>query len=273
MRRPVSAAYIGMAAMLIFNLAPFYWAISSSLKSNTEVVSFPATLWPRNLSFQAYREIWLNGGFPVYFANSLIVSLATAVLAASFAVLAGYGFSRFRFRFRTALMSIFLASQLIPSILLVLPYFKLLTIVGLYDTRIGLIAALTTMSHPFSVWMLAGYMDSVPIEIDQAAMIDGATRFRVLIHVVLPNAIPGIVATMTFAFLMSWGDLIWALCLITDETKITLTLGITRLVGEYRVEWAQIMAATVVAAIIPAGLYLFAQRYIVNSFVESAVRE
>jgi len=273
MRRAGPVTYLGLVTMVAFNLLPFYWMITSSLKDNMEVVSFPATLWPEKITFEAYAEIWLHAGFLTYFVNSLIVALATAFLSSAFGVFAAYGFSRFRFRYRTALMTLFLASQMIPGVLLVVPYFKLLTIIGLFDTRLGLIMALTTITLPFSVWMLKGYIDSVPVEIDQAAMIDGATRIQALRLAVLPNILPGLVATMTFAFLLAWGDVLWALCLISDEAKLTMTLGITRLIGQFRVLWSQTMAATVIATVIPAVLYLLLQRYLVHGVTDAAVRE
>ena len=272
-RRVPAAVYFALFAMVAFNFAPFYWMVTSSLKDSTEVVSFPATLWPRTFTGAAYREIWLHAGFTGYFLNSLIIAAVTAVLSSTFGLFAAYGFSRFRFPFRTALMTLFLATQMIPGVLLVVPYFKLLTQVGLFDTRIGLILALTSITLPFSVWMLKGYIDAVPAEIDQAAMMDGATRLQALRLVVLPTVLPGLVATMTFAFLLAWGDVLWALCLISDEAKLTMTLGIARLIGQFRVDWSQAMAAVVIASVIPALLYLMMQRFLVRGVAEGSVRD
>ena len=185
------------------------------------------------------QSFWETG----YFLNSLIIAGVTALLSSTFGLFAAYGFSRFRFPLRTALMTIFLAPQMIPGVLLVAPYFKLLTQVGLFDTRIGLILALTSITLPFSVWMLKGYINAAPVEIDQAALIDGATRMQALRLVVLRSVLPGLVATMTFAFLLAWGDVLWALCLISDEARLTMTLGIARLIGRFRVDWSQAMAA------------------------------
>jgi len=162
---------------------------------------------------------------------------------------------------------------MIPGVLLVGPYFKMMTIAGLYDTLFGLILAQTSITLPFSVWMMKGYMDTVPIEIDQAAEVDGASRLQTMFLCVVPLVLPGLVATSIFAFLLSWGDLLWALCLISDPLKQTMTLGITQLVGQFRVYWSEIMAATVIASIIPAVLYLILQRYLVQGFTEAAVKE
>jgi multiple sugar transport system permease protein len=275
-RKPIGfwiCIYAALATMAVYNLLPFFWMATSALKSEIEVVSYPATLWPREITFAAYSKIWLQEGFVRYFANSLIVSLSTAGLSSLVGVFAAYGFSRFGFRGRNALMTAFLATQMIPGVLLVGPYFKLLSLVNLYDTLLGLILAQTSITLPFSVWMLKGYLDTVPTEIDQAAMMDGATRLQTLILTILPNVLPGLVATMIFAFLLAWGDLLWALCLINDPSRMTMTLGIAQLVGQFRVAWSEIMAATMIATIIPAAFYLFLQAYLIKGFTESAVKE
>ncbi len=264
--------YLALIVMVVFNLVPFFWMATSSLKSDYEVIDYPATILPREVTFGAYSRMWTQENFVRYFANSLIVSMSTATLSSLVGAFAAYGFSRFFFRGRSGLITIFLASQMIPGVLLVGPYFKMLSYVGLYDTLLGLILSQTTITLPFSIWMLKGYIDTVPVEIDQAAMVDGASRTRTFLTVVLPNILPGLVATIIFAFLLSWGDLLWALCLISETTKQTMTLGITQLVGQFRVQWSEIMAATVIATIVPATLYLFLQKYLVRGFTQGAVK-
>lgn len=265
--------YAALAGMMIFNLVPFYWMTSSSLKTEAEVASYPATLFPNILTFGAYTKIWFQEKFTRYFVNSLIVALSSAAFSSAIGAFAAYGFSRFPFRGKTALMTIFLASQMIPGILLVGPYFKMIGWFGLYDTLLGLILSQVTITLPFSIWMLKGYVDTIPSEIDQAAMVDGASRVRTLVTIILPGIMPGLVATVIFAFLLSWGDLLWALCLINSKAKQTLTLSITQLVGEFRTEWSTIMAATVIATMVPAFLYLMLQKYLIKGFTEGAVKD
>ncbi|MBW1698177.1 MAG: carbohydrate ABC transporter permease [Deltaproteobacteria bacterium] len=265
--------YTALIFMLLFNLIPFFWMTSSSLKSDYEVIDYPPTVLPKQVTFGAYTRMWTQEQFFQYFLNSITVSSSTAFLSSLVGVFAAYGFSRFIFRGRTSLITIFLGSQLIPGVLLVGPYFKMLSYVDLYDTLTGLILSQTTITLPFSIWMLKGYVDTVPDEIDQAAMVDGASRLRICLTVVLPNILPGLVATVIFAFLLSWGDLLWALCLISDQTKQTMTLGITQLVGQFRVQWSEIMAATVMVTIVPATLYLILQRYLIKGFTEGAVKQ
>ncbi len=276
MRKPTSIwvfIYGALAVMFLYNLTPFFWMVVSSFKTEIEIVNYPATFLPEEFTTAAYEKMWLQEGFILYFKNSLIVSLSTAFLSSLVGIFAGYGFSRFRFKGRLALMTAFLATQMIPGVLLVGPYFKMMTIAGLYDTLFGLILAQTSITLPFSVWMIKGYMDTVPMEIDQAAEVDGASRLQTMFLCIVPLVLPGLVATTIFAFLLSWGDLLWALCLISNPLKQTMTLGITQLVGQFRVYWSEIMAATVIASIIPATLYLVLQRYLVQGFTEAAVKE
>lgn len=265
--------YLALAVMAIYNLVPFFWMATSSLKTDYEVIDYPATILPRVVTFGAYSRMWIQENFVQYFINSLIVSVSTAAFSSMVGAFAAYGFSRFFFRGRSTLMTIFLASQMIPGVLLVGPYFKMLTYVELYDTLLGLILSQTTITLPFSIWMLKGFVDTVPIEIDQAAMVDGASRTRTFLIVVLPNILPGLVATIIFAFLLSWGDLLWALCLISEQSKQTMTLGITQLVGQFRVQWSEIMAATMITTIVPAVLYLMLQNFLVKGFTEGAVKQ
>jgi multiple sugar transport system permease protein len=265
--------YLALAFMVLFNLVPFFWMATSSLKTDYEVVDYPATIIPREITFDAYTRMWTQERFFQYFKNSVTVSISTAAISSLVGALAAYGFSRFAFRGKSLIMTLFLASQMIPGVLLVGPYFKMLAYVELYDTLLGLILAQTTITLPFSIWMLKGYIDTVPIEIDQAAMVDGASRARIFFSVILPNIMPGLVATIIFAFLLSWGDLLWALCLISDPLKQTMTLGITQLVGQFRVQWSDIMAATMIATIVPATLYLLLQNFLVKGFTEGAVKQ
>lgn len=264
--------YGALGVLVVYNLLPFFWMITSSLKSDLEVISYPATLWPQHMTLGAYERMWFENNFARYFANSLLVSLATAALSSGVGLFAGYGFSRYHFGGRNLLMTVFLASQMIPGVLLVGPYFKMLTLAGLYNSLWGLILAQTSITLPFSVWMLKGYLDTVPTEIDESAKIDGANATQTLLYCVAPSVLPGLVATMVFAFLLAWGDLLWALCLISESSKFTMTLGITQLVGQFRVQWSEIMAATVIGSSIPALFYLLLQRYLVKGFTEGAVK-
>lgn len=258
--------------LIVYTFTPLLWMLMTSLKSDPEAVQVPPTLWPKEPTFDAYKEILIYGDFPRYFLNSTIISLGAALISSLLGGLAGYGFSRFRFKGRAWLMGLILASQMLPGILLVGPYFDLMTRIGLYNTHLGLIIAFTTITLPFSTWMLKGFTDSIPEELDEAAMIDGCGRWRVYFKVLLPLLAPGMVATISFAFLLAWGDLLWALVLTADNEMATVTLGLTRLVTQFRVVWPQLMAGSLVGIVPSLVLYLALERRLVQGLSAGAVK-
>ncbi len=274
--RPTLARFITygfLVVMLMYNLVPFFWMVSTSFKTGPEAYAIPPTWWPRNPTlYEGYGKVLLWTNFPRYFLNSVIVSLSAALLSTLVGALAGYGFSRFAFRGRTFLIGVLLASQMLPGVLLVGPYFKMLARIGLYNSYVGLIAAFTTLTLPFSAWMLKGFVDTVPHELDEAALIDGCCRRQAFMRVVLPLITPGMVATLIFAFLLAWGDLLWVLCLTSTDSMATVTLGLSRLVTQFRVLWPQLMAGSVIAVFPPMILYLLLQKYLVQGLTGGAVK-
>ncbi len=262
-----------LLVVCFYCLFPFAWMLSTSLKTEAEAFQSPPTWIPRELTIDSYIGIWVRKNFGLYFFNSTVISLATAVLSTFFGALAGYGFSRFVFTGRRFFIGFFLATQMLPGVLLVGPYFKVLTKVGLYDTRTGLIIAFLTICLPFSAWMMKGFIDKVPVELDQSAMIDGCSRMGVFFRIVSPVIAPGMVATTLFAFLLAWGDLLWVLCLTTSESMVTVTLGIARTVGEFRIIWPMLMAGSLVGGMPAIIFYIFLQRLLIQGMTAGAVKE
>jgi len=269
----VIIAYVILGLVLLYTITPFLWMIFTSLKTDQEAVAIPPTLWPQEPTIEAYIQILIWGNFPIWFLNSTIISLGTALFSTMIGSFAGYGFSRFGFRGRATLIGIILASQMLPGVLLVGPYFKMLSTVGLYNTYPGLILAFTAITLPFSTWMLKGFIDSVPEELDDAAKIDGCTPLGAYLKVILPLIAPGMVATVIFAFLLAWGDLLWVLVLTSGEKMTTVTLGLTRLVTQFRIIWPQLMAGSMIGALPPLILYLLLQNYLVEGMTAGAVKE
>lgn len=265
--------WVFLLAVCFYCLVPFAWMLSTSLKTEAEAFRIPPTWIPLKTTIDSYIGIWVRKNFGIYFLNSTIVSLATAVFSTFFGALAGYGFSRFIFKGRRFLIGFFLATQMLPGVLLVGPYFKILSKVGLYDTRSGLIIAFLTICLPFSTWMMKGFIDKVPEELDQSAMVDGCSRMGIFFKIILPVVSPGMVATILFAFLLAWGDLLWALCLTSSEAMITVTLGIARTVGEFRIIWPMLMAGSLVGGMPAIILYVFLQRLMVQGLTAGAVKE
>ena len=186
-RRGATIAYLLLVLVCLFNILPFVWMVFTSLKADKEAYAIPPTFWPQEPTSEAYVQVLLWTEFPRYFLNSAIISLGTALLSTFIGSLAGYGFSRFMFRGRATLIGIILASQMLPGVLLVGPYFKMLAKLGLYNTYPGLILAFTTITLPFSTWMLKGFIDTVPEELDQAALVDGCKRLRPRVTVAISS--------------------------------------------------------------------------------------
>ena len=265
--------WVFLMVVCLYCLIPFAWMLSTSLKTEAEAFRYPPTWIPLQFTVDSYIGIWVRKNFGIYFINSTLISLATAVLSTFFGAMAGYGFSRFLFKGRKFLIGFFLATQMLPGVLLVGPYFKILSRFGLYDTRTGLIVAFLTICLPFATWMMKGFIDKVPQELDQSAMVDGCSRFGIFFKIVLPIVAPGMVATILFAFLLAWGDLLWALCLTSSEQMVTVTLGIARTVGEFRIIWPMLMAGSLVGGMPAILLYIFLQRLLVQGLTAGAVKE
>jgi len=269
----MSFIYLFLGLGLVFVLFPFIWMVLTSLKTNAEAMSIPPTWIPRKFTFTSYIDMWVRKPFGVYFMNSTIIASCTAILSTILGGLAGYGFSRFIFKGKALILGIFLATQMLPGGLLIGPYFRMLSKVGLFNTRSGLIIAFITICLPFCTWMLKGFFDTIPKELDQAAMIDGCSRLGVFYKIILPVAMPGMVATIIFAFLLAWCDVLWALCLTSTHSMGTVTLGIMRCVGEFQVDWPMLMAGSIIASMPAIILYLLLQKFLVAGLTAGAVKE
>ena len=256
----------------LFALLPVVWMLSTSLKSESEALSLPIHWIPQQPTLGAYVEMWTLKPFALYFWNSIVVSGVTAVLSTIVGALAGYGFSRFHFRGRTSLLAFFLATQMISGVLVIGPYFRILAAVELYNTLTGLVIAYVTICLPFAAWMSKGYFDSIPKELDEAGLVDGASRLQIFLRIICPIAVPGTVSTLLFAFLLAWQDLLWALCLISIDEKRTVTLGVAFSVGEFIIKWPMLTAASLIGSLPTIILYLFLQRYYVEGLARGAVK-
>jgi ABC-type glycerol-3-phosphate transport system permease component len=271
-RLEATISYTLLALSAAFALFPVMWMLSTSLKSEAEALSLPIRWIPQSPTFDAYVEMWTLKPFGIYFWNSTIVSGLTALLSTALGALAGYGFSRFQFRGRTSLLAFFLATQMISGVLVIGPYFQLLAAAELYNTLTGLIIAYVTICLPFAAWMSKGYFDSIPKELDEAGLVDGASRFQIFCRIVMPIAVPGTVSTLLFGFLLAWQDLLWALCLISIDEKRTVTLGVAFTVGEFIIKWPMLTAASLIGSLPTIILYLFLQRFYVEGLARGAVK-
>ena len=261
-----------VAVALAITLFPFYWMLNTSLKPPVEVFASPPTFVSAHWSLDAYRTIFETRPVARYFLNSLVVALGATALSVGLAALCAYGLTRFFPRGATPFVMFLLFTKMLPETLLIIPYFQLMSDLNLLDTYLALILAYSSFALPFSVWMLIGFFRSIPREIDEAATMDGATILQTFRRVVLPLARPGLVAVALFTFLIAWNSYVWALVLTTNPSMFVLSVGIANMVGEYRVQWNELMAAAVVAAVPIMVIFGFLERYLVDAITAGAVK-
>lgn len=257
---------------LIVTLFPVYWMVVTSLKPPDEIFHTPPDFFPVHGTFAAYATIFANRPMLRYLVNSFIASVGATALSLVLATLAAYGFTRFHVRWAIGFIILLLFSKMLPETLLIVPYFELMAALGLIDTHAALILAYSSFSLPFALWMLIGFFRTIPQEMDEAAMVDGATRLQGLLRVVLPLARPGLVAVGFFTFIAAWNSYLWALVLTTDPSMFVISVGVANMVGEYRVQWNELMAASTIATIPAALLFAAFSRQLVAAVTAGAVK-
>jgi ABC-type glycerol-3-phosphate transport system permease component len=267
-----STIYLVLALLigLIF-AAPFLYMIFTSLKGANEIFSRPVAFFPtKGWYFQAYIDVWSKGKFDQYFLNSIYVSVASTLVSVIIAVLAGLGFARYKLP-NWLLLSI-LVSQLFPLVLLVPPFFVVFRQLGLYDSHMALIISYVSFALPYSIWMLAGYFRSIPVDLEEAAQVDGTTRLGAYLRITLPLAAPGIAATVIYCFILAWNEFLFAFTFVSTPALRTLPVGLQMFIGQYGVEWNLLMAGAVVTTIPVVILFVILQRYLVASLTAGAVK-
>ncbi|MEE6310298.1 carbohydrate ABC transporter permease [Plantactinospora veratri] len=270
------ARRIVLSLLTLFVLAPLYVMLSSGLKPLRDVQG--AFTWlPSRVTLQPFVDMWQTVPLGRYLVNSLLVASSAAVVSVAIAIFAAFAISRYRFRGRQLFSVTVLSTQMFPGILFLLPLFLIYVNLGnvtgieLYASRLGLTITYLTFSLPFSIWMLVGYFDSIPRGLDEAAQVDGAGPLRTLFQVILPTAVPGIVAVTVYAFMTAWGEVLFA-SVMTDENSRTLAVGLQGYATQYNVYWNQAMAASVVVSIPVVIGFLALQRYFVAGLTAGAVK-
>ncbi|GAB3143680.1 carbohydrate ABC transporter permease [Microbispora hainanensis] len=270
------ARWAGLGLLGLFTLTPLYVMLTSAIKPLQDVQGDFDWI-PTTITLRPFADMWRTVPLARYFANSLIVSSVAALVSVLIAIFAAYAISRFRFPGRRIFSVTVLSTQMFPGILFLLPLFMIYVNLGtalgveLYASRTGLIITYLTFSLPFSIWMLAGYFDSIPTALDEAAQVDGSGPIGALLRVVLPAATPGIVAVAIYAFMTAWGEVLFA-SVMTDESSRTLAVGLQGYATENDVYWNQIMAASLVVSVPVVAGFLLLQRYLVQGLTAGAVK-
>jgi multiple sugar transport system permease protein len=267
--------YILIIVGVVITLFPILWMISTSFKPVDALFNMPPEWVPKNPTIQSFRNLFKPGSFFLkYFVNSFIVCASATLVTVFVASLAGYAFSRFRFRGSRFAMFIILVSQMFPIVMLLISIFTLFLKLRLINTYPALLLTYTGFALPFSVWMLKNYFDTLPREIEEAAYIDGCDRFRVLTKIVYPVTGPAILSVALFVFLVGWNELMYALTLTNTDTMRTIPPGlVVTYQGQYQVYWSEMMAASLLVSIPIILLFIFMQRYFIQGMTMGAVKE
>jgi multiple sugar transport system permease protein len=257
---------------ILFALFPLYWLLKVSVTPNDLLYSEGVLLWPSRASIEHYLFVLEHSDFLRFFRNSVIVSGATAFIVTILASCAGYALSRFAFRGKYWIVALMLLTQMFPLVMLVAPIFKMLSPLGLTNSLTGLVIVYVAFNVPFATFLMQTFFDGIPKDLEEAAMIDGATRFRAFSQIILPLTLPGIAATLGFVFTAAWSELLFALMLISSAGVSTFPVGLLSFVSRFSVDFGQMMAAGVLALIPACLFFLFIQRYLVQGLTAGAVK-
>lgn len=264
--------YTALAAYLIFALFPLVWLVRIALTPDRVLYAEGPVLLPSSITFDNFVFVANNSPFPIYFLNSVIVSVGTSVIVTTLAAAVGYALSRFRFKGKKVLLALLLVTQLFPLVMVIAPIYRLLAPLGLTDNLFGLIIVYTAFNLPFASFLMAAFLDNIPAELEQAAMIDGCTRLGALVRVIIPLSLPGLGATLGFVFTAAWSELLLSLMLISSESSKTFAVGLITFIGRSGVDWGQMMAAATLALIPPAIFFALIQRYLIAGLTAGAVK-
>ncbi|WP_108396064.1 carbohydrate ABC transporter permease [Devosia submarina] len=280
-RRPIDgwrwAGRIFLTLLLIFTVMPMIWMLITSLKTGFAAMQYPPQWWPTEPTLGNYTRLLdptnsVGQEFLRYFWNSLWVSTLTTILAIVVAVPAAYAFSRFRFPGRTVLFFAVLLRNMFPAVIFLVPLFILMRWLGLVNTHGSLVLTYLTFGLPLAIWLLKGFYDNIPIQLEQAARIDGATRLQAFLFIVMPLSTPGIIATAIYSFIGAWNEYIYAYTFLTRHDQMTLPVGIQRFFSENATDWPGLMAATFMMSVPVVVLFLVLQKYFVRALTEGAVK-
>ena len=251
-KRPISyhLVNIGIVFLGLFAILPLVWTFYTSLRTNVDINKFPSKISLSNLSLDAYFGVWRDTNFPMLIKNSLIVSTLTVIVSLSLGTLAGYALSRSKFRGRQGVLLVYLAIRLVPGVLLLIPLYLFMNKLGLLDSYIGLVLAYTTFTLPATIWLMKGFFDSLPPDLENAARIDGCSRMGAMWRISIPLVLPGLAATGTLTAITAWNDVLFAMLLTSSDRTRTWPVGLREMIGEFQLPW-EALTATSILSLLP----------------------
>ncbi len=270
----VGNALAGVASLAVVAIAllPVLWGLSTSLKPASQILTFPPKWLPDPPTLTSYVQVWEQSNLPIYFRNSVIVTLAALVVALIVAVHCAYAMARFRFVGKNLVLVALLATSMIPGIAILVPLYDLSVHAKLYDTFAGLVIVYAAWNVPILVWLLRGFFESVPVELEEAARIDGCSRLRAFYKIVLPMSQPGLLAAAIMVIMFVWNDFLIAFALTISENRRLLSVGLYTYISNYGVEWGQLTAATMIALVPVVAVFFLLQRRLVEGLMAGALK-
>ena len=264
--------WLGLALFLLVILVPFWWIASMSFKTYEQIQFATSIYVPSPFTWENYTGLWTETRFPLWLRNSAVTGLVVTAITIVVSSLGGYAVARLRFPGRESVASLILILYLVPPALLFIPLYRVLAELGATNSLWSLFLSYPTFTVPFCTWLLIGFFKVLPVELEEAAMVDGATRVQALWRVLLPLAAPGIVASAIFAFTLSWNEFLYALIFIQDERAITVPVGLNLLIYGDVFHWGQLMAASVITTVPVVALYMFIHRWMVEGLAAGSVK-
>jgi multiple sugar transport system permease protein len=264
---------VGVVALMVFALFPIAWTCYTSFRPEQDIITDPTSLIPAALTLDNYVATWRQTDFPQLMLNSLVVSVMTVVISLTLATFAAYSLSRSRFRGRGAVLMLYLGIRIIPGVLLLIPLFIVMQQLGLLDTRVALALTYTTFTLPAAVWFMKGFFDGLPVDLENAARVDGCTRLGALFRVVLPLVRPGLAATAILVAIEAWNEVLFALLLTSTTESRTWPVGMRLLIGEFQLPWGQLTAAAVLSLLPVVVAFAFAGRAMIAGLTAGGLKE
>jgi multiple sugar transport system permease protein len=270
--RAYTVPYLFLGVLAVIAAFPLVWVIVSSLKSAPELAHEPLSLWPRQPTLEHYRHVLFDLGALTNLGNSLIISLSTTVVTIVASTTAAYGIVRFYPRVGQKLMQLLISTYMFPPILLAVPYTVIMVSLGLANSYFGLVLAYLSFSIPYAIWMLTAFYQTVPIEIEEAAYVDGAGRFYTFLFIASPIVLPGIVATAIYTFINAFNEFLFALLFINSSERMPIAVALYSLGGSEVLDWGAMLAASVVVVVPSVIFFLFIQKHIAGGRTEGSVK-
>lgn len=268
----LAVTYGGLIFMASFIVVPVLWMISTAFKTEPQTY-YPQPKWiPDPFSLDSFRKFFHTYNFGRMTLNSLMVCLSAMVICVACACLAGYGVTRFRFKGRKQLMSFLLITQMFPGVMLVVPFYAVLSKYHLVNSLLGLVVVYAATNIAFSTWMIVSYFKTIPLELDEAARVDGASSFRIFWNIILPLIVPGIAAVAMFVLFNGWNEYMFSSVLVSKDELKTLTVGIISLNSQYQIKWNDLMAASSISSLPLVILFVSFQKYFIAGMTGGAVK-